>query len=316
MASLAVMDLRQLSALVAIAEHGGFSAAARALHTVQSNVSTHVARLERELGVALVDRSTGRLTAEGEAVVGRARRVNAELEALVADVASVNREVSGAARIGIIGTTARWLTSLLLEAMTERHPRVHVVVVDATTTSLLPQLDSGQLDLAVVALPIHQSDIEAEELFAEDLVLVTPLDHPLADQETVTLDQLADHELLLEPPGTAFRDDLDAASARLGVTLRTKAEVDGMRLLTSLAFEGFGAAVLPASAVPRSYPLDVRRIAVLGIPGRMVGLARRRRGLPSAPARALREVVYEVVASEVPNQPGIHLPVTGVGGAE
>src|SRR5687767_8697523 len=198
------MDLRQLAALVAIAEHGGFSAAARALHTVQSNISTHVARLERELGVVLVDRSSGRLTDEGEAVVGRARRVQAELDALVADVASVGREVSGPARIGIIGTTARWLTARLLEAMAERHPRVHVVVVDATTTSLLPQLDSGRLDLAVVALPVHDTDIETETLFEEALVVVAPPGHELHGLERISVTELAECELLLEPPGTAF----------------------------------------------------------------------------------------------------------------
>ena len=302
------MDLRQLGALVAIADHGGFSAAARALHTVQSNVSTHVARLERELGVVLVDRTTGRLTEEGEAVVGRARRVQAELDALVADVASVGREVSGPARIGIIGTTARWLTSSLLEAMAHCHPRVHVVVVDATTTSLLPQLDSGRLDLAVVALPVHDSDIETETLFEEALVVVAPPSHPLYGLERISVHELADCELLLEPPGTAFRDDLDRQANALGLTLKTKAEVDGMRLVASLAFEGYGAAVLPASAVPRWYPGDFTTVTVEGVVGRTVGLARRRRGLPSAPARALREVLVDVIREEAPQQPGISLP--------
>src|SRR5437588_8544553 len=98
------MDLRQLGALVAVADHRSFSAAARALHTVQSNISTHVARLERELGVTLVDRTTGTLTPEGQAVVDRARRIQVELEALVADVAAVHSEVEGVARIGVIGT--------------------------------------------------------------------------------------------------------------------------------------------------------------------------------------------------------------------
>ena len=304
------MDLRQLGALVAIADHGGFSAAARALHTVQSNVSTHVARLERELGVVLVDRTTGKLTEEGEAVVGRARRVQAELAALVADVASLGREVSGAARIGIIGTTARWLTSSLLEAMAERHPHVHVVVVDATTTSLLPQLDSGRLDIAVVALPVHEADIETETLFEEALVVVAPPSHPLYGLERISVHELADCELLLEPPGTAFRDDLDRQARALGLELKTKAEVDGMRLVASLAFEGFGAAVLPASAVPRWYPGDFTTVTVEGVVGRTVGLARRRRGLLSAPARALREVLLGVICDQAPQQPGISLPGT------
>jgi LysR family hydrogen peroxide-inducible transcriptional activator len=302
------MDLRQLGAIVAIADHGGFSAAARALHTVQSNVSTHVARLERELGVTLVDRAAGTLTPEGEAVVERARRIQRELEALVADVAAVHSEVGGNARVGVIGTTARWLVPKLLEEMGVRYPGVHVVVVDATTTSLLPQVASGHLDLAVIALPVADSDVETEALFDEDLLLVAPLDHPFAARDSVAVTELADHELLLEPKGTAFRDDLDAQAAAAGVELRPRAEVDGMRLVASLAFEGFGPAVLPASAVP-SWLEDAgrwRRVTVDGLSGRTVGVACRRRGLPSAPARALREVLVDVVRSEADEQPGIH----------
>jgi DNA-binding transcriptional LysR family regulator len=305
------MDLRQLGALVAVADHRSFSAAARSLHTVQSNVSTHIARLERELGVTLVDRSSGKLTAEGEAVVSRARRIQVELEALVADVAAVNSEITGVARIGVIGTTARWLVSPLLEAMAVEYPRVRVVVVDATTTSLLPQVHSGQLDLAVLALPVHDPDVESDLLFEEELLVIAPLDHPLAAEDRVTLAQLAEHDLLLEPPGTAFRDDLDAQASVAGLTLTTKAEVDGMRLVASLAFEGFGAAVLPASAAPSGSASSAadRPWKVVGVDGltrRSVGLVRRRRGLPSAPARALTEVLRRTVAAAVEQQPGVH----------
>lgn len=305
------MDLRQLNALVAVAEHRSFSGAARALHTVQSNISTHVARLERELGVTLIDRATTTLTDEGRAVVQRATRVQRELEALVADVAAVHDEIAGVARVGVIGTTARWLVPPLLEAMAARYPKVRVVVVDATTTSLLPQVHSGQLDLAVVALPVHDLDVEAEHLFEEDLLVIAPTDHPLAEHDRVTLAELAEHELLLEPPGTAFRDDLEAQASQAGVTLRTKAEVDGMRLVASLAFEGFGAAVLPASAAPRWLAGGWKVVAVDGLTGRSVGLVRRRRGMPSAPARALADVLRGVVAEEATGQPGIRSSLAG-----
>src|SRR5579871_6237213 len=110
------MDLRQLHALLAVADTGSFSAAARSLHTVQSNLSTHVARLEKELGVTLVDRATGLLTDEGEIVVRRSRQIQAELDALTADVASLHDEVSGQVSLGVIGTTARWLMPPLLVA--------------------------------------------------------------------------------------------------------------------------------------------------------------------------------------------------------
>src|SRR3954447_7875648 len=139
------MDLRQLAALVAVAETGTFSAAADALHTVQSNVSTHVARLERELGATLVDRQAGRRTEEGGLVAAGARRVQAELDALAADVASLRHEVAGATRLGVIGTTARWLVPALLSAMEERHPQVRVTVLEGNTTSLLPQLAGGNV---------------------------------------------------------------------------------------------------------------------------------------------------------------------------
>ena len=105
------MDLRQLHALLAVAEHRSFSAAARALHTVQSNVSTHIARLETELGSTLIDRARGELTSEGEIVADRARRIIGELRSIEHDLASLSDEVSGHVRLGIIGTTARWLVA-------------------------------------------------------------------------------------------------------------------------------------------------------------------------------------------------------------
>ena len=300
------MDLRQLSALLAVAETGSFSAAARQLHTVQSNVSTHVARLEKELGVVLVDRGTGLLTDEGETVARRARQIQAEIDALTADVASMHDEVAGSVRLGVIGTTARWLVPPLLVAFTERYPKVGLIVVDATTSSLLPQLVGGRLDLAVVNLPVDDPDVTTERLFDEDPTLVTPLDHPLASQDRVTLADIARYPILLEPQGTGFRDVLDEQAAAAGITLVPQAQIDGMRLLATLAFQGFGAALLPASAAPNWVGGDWRRVMVDGIDGRSVGLARRKRGMLSVPARALRAVIRDVIDVESTSQPGVH----------
>jgi LysR family hydrogen peroxide-inducible transcriptional activator len=308
------MDLRQLAAIVAIADHRSFSAAARALHTVQSNISTHVARLEREVGASLVDRSSGQLTPEGVAVVERARRIQSELEAMTADVAAVRNEVRGTVRTGVIGTTARWLVPRLLEAAAARYPRVRVVVVDATTTSLLPQVAAGTLDLAVIALPVNDPDVDTELLFVEDLLVVVPAGHPLADHATVTLPELAEHPLLLEPRGTAFRDDLETQAARAGVSLAVQAEVDGMRLVASLAFEGFGPAVLPASALPRWLPEGRwKHVPVTGLEQRQVGVAWRHRGMLSAPARALHALLRDVVGAEASGQTGITAAGAAVG---
>jgi LysR family hydrogen peroxide-inducible transcriptional activator len=290
------MDLRQLAALVAVAEAGSFSGAARLLHTVQSNVSTHVARLERELGATLVDRTTGSLTDEGEAVVARARRIRHEMDALRSDVDALMHDVSGTVRLGCIGTVGRWLVPRLLDLMGDRHPKVDMVVVDATTTSLLPQLRSATLDLAVVNLPLTDPEVATEALFDEARIVVAPDGHPLADRKSVTMAELAEHELLLEPQGTAFRDELDQQASRNGVVLRPLAQVDGLRLVASLAFEGFGAAVLPSTAVPNWLNGAWRLVAVDDLAPRRVGLAHTRRGRLSAPARAVYEAVRDVVA--------------------
>jgi DNA-binding transcriptional LysR family regulator len=305
------MDLRQLSALVAIADHGSFSAAAKALYTVQSNVSAHVARLEKELGVTLVDRAHGRLTPEGEVVAARARHVQAELDAMVTDLASLGDQVSGEARLGMIGTTARWLAPQLLRALREAHPRVRAVLVEASTTSLLPQLVAGQLDFAVVNLPVDDPEVETELLFAEDLVVLVPDSHELAGAEEVTLTDLATHRLILPPPGTALRDELDSEARRAGVMLRPAAEIDGVRLLTSLAFEGFAPAVVPATAVPGWIKGDFHVVQVPELPRRLVGLARRKRSVPSRAATAVAEVLTAVVSRRGPRQLGVHVRVSG-----
>jgi DNA-binding transcriptional LysR family regulator len=301
------MDLRQLAALTAVADHRSFSAAARALHTVQSNISPHLANLERELGAPLVDRASGRLTEAGELVVARARRVQAELEATAADVASSLGDISGIVRLGVIGTTGRWLIPRLLNALADAHPKVRLVAVDATTTSLLPQLAAGNLDLAIVNLPVVDPDVDLEPMFEEEHLLLLTNSHHLAHRAELTLADLDGEPLLLEPAGTGFRDDLDDDARRAGVTLVAKAEVDGMRLLASLAYQGYGAAILPASAVVEWSDGTWTTIPLHGTTPRIVGLATSRRSQLSAPARAVHEVVRSVVEAEVPNRPGLNL---------
>ncbi|MCP3855170.1 MAG: LysR family transcriptional regulator [Actinomycetia bacterium] len=302
------MDLRQLNAVLAVAEHGGFSAAARALHTVQSNVSAHVARLEKELGATLIDRATGELTPEGEAVVGRARRIQAELASLDADVSSIQGEVSGAVTLGMIGTTARWLSPLLFDAVAREHPRVRLILIDATTTTLLPRLEAGELDLAVVNLPFDSREVLTTPLFEEDKIIVAPVDHPLAQKEYVDIAELAHHPLLLAAPGTGFRSELDTDVSQRGVVLTPRAEVDGVRLLASLAFQGYGAAVLPASAAPGWVGGDWKRVTIDGLTPRSVVLARRRRGLLSKAANAVAELVVDVVNKGADTVTGLRLP--------
>ncbi len=183
------------------------------MHTVQSNVSTHIARLERELGVTLVDRTTGsprpraRWRATGPPHPGAS-------DALVADVAAVRATrwpaTSGWAASAL---SAGWLVPLVLERATREHLKIHVVVVDATTTSLVPQLLADNLDLAIVNLPVVDPELVNRTLFDER---VGPARAP-AGRLSSPPDRPRRPRAAAEPKGTSFRDELDNGGGRAGV---------------------------------------------------------------------------------------------------
>ena len=302
------MDLRQLQAFLAVVDHGGFTAAARATHTVQSNVSTHVARLERELDAVLIDRATGRPTQEGEAVLLRVRRIQNELASLESDVSSLRGSPRGVVRVGVIGTTARWLAPILADELARSAPEIQLVIADGTTRSLTLRLLDGELDLGVVALPVDDAEATTYSLFDEDHIVVGPEDHPLARSETeVGLSELARYPLLLAAPGTPFRREVEETFQAAGLRLKAKMEVDGMRLLASLAFQGFGVSIVPATAAPGWIGGPWTRIPVKGLSRRTVGLATRRRGMPTVAAQTTERLIRQIITERAPDVPGLHL---------
>ncbi len=305
------MDIRQLQALVGIADFGSFSSAAHALDTVQSNISGRIARLEEELDTVLVDRTSGRLTSSGEIVVQRARRILGEVASIATDVVALDAAVQGEVSLGLIGTTGRWLVPLLLDAQRHRYPLVRLRIVEGTNSSLEPRVAAGQLEIAVLSQPIRSADLTDTELFAEDLVLITPATHELARRGTpVSLEELATLDLLLPLSGTTIRREIDEACAAQGLRLKAIVELDGMRTLASLAFDGYGLAILPATALPTHLAADFRAVPISGLPQRRVGLAVRRYGFPSTPVRAIRELLFQLVAEAASLPHGVH-PLVG-----
>ncbi|MHB8263557.1 MAG: LysR family transcriptional regulator [Acidimicrobiales bacterium] len=298
------MDLKQLRALLAVHEKASFSRAADLLGTVQSNVSAHVTKLENELGTVLIDRSTSRLTAEGEAVASRAYRMLGEMEAIWDDIGAFKAELSGTVRIGMIGTTARWITPRLYAALKKAHPAVRLVVHDGTSNTLNQLLTTGRLDLAVITLPVTSKDLTSTPLFTEEINLVVPRDNdPFPDVQSIEMTRLADLELLLPAPGTTFRNELDHAATTHNVNLRAAAELDGVRLIASLAFDGNGFALLPTSAVPAHLTDRVRLVKVNGIAPREVGMVWRTRSIPSASTKAVIALLQAVTSPVEHGQP-------------
>jgi molybdate transport repressor ModE-like protein len=304
------MEIRHLESLIAISEHGSFSAAARALGTVQSNVSAHISRLEKELGASLVDRQSGELTEDGVLVVERARRIIHELQDIEADIHSTDTEVAGETRLGCIGTTGRWLMPRLLTAIQKAHPQVRPIIHEGSTSSLLPRLIAGELDAAIVHFPIDDPELQLVPLFSEELVLLVNNKHPWAKLETISLAELATQPLLLAPRNTALRRIIDRAAGAQRLAFTPQSEIDGVRLLTSLAFEGFGPAIVPATAIPAWIKGDFTRVSIPQLPRRVVGWASRKRPAPNKPTRAALEIARQVVAKTGDRQPGVNTSLT------
>jgi LysR family hydrogen peroxide-inducible transcriptional activator len=305
------MDVKQMQALVAIADHGTFSSAADALDTVQSNISGRIARLEAELDTELVDRSSGQLTASGEIVCARARRILSEMASIASDVVALGADIQGPVAVGMIGTTGRWLIPPLLTAQRQRYPLIQLRIVEGTNSTLEPGLIQGKLDVAVISQPVGSTDLNDTDLFTEDLVLIVPADHRLAREERpAELSELAEMDLLLPLPGTPLRVEIDEACAAIGVRLRPIVEMDGVRTLASLAFDGYGPAILPATALSRHLKDRFAALPVAGLPPRRVGLAIRRHGFPATSVRAIRELLFQLVAEGDALPQGVH-PLVG-----
>ena len=304
------MEIRHLATLIAIADHGSFSAAARALGTVQSNVSAHIARLEKELGATLVERTNGTLTEQGAVVVERGRRIIHELQDIEADIHSDDSVVEGDTRIGCIGTTGRWLMPRLLGALAKQHPGIHATIHEGSTSTLVPRLIDGQLDAAIVHFPVDAPELQLEPLFSEDLILLVHEDHEWSKLESISLTELATKPILLAPRNTSLRRIIDRAAGNQRVALTAQAEIDGVRLLASLAFDGFGPAIVPATSVPDWLVGPFARVALPELPKRAVGWATRRRPLPNKATRATFDILRATIARVGDRQPGITTSVS------
>jgi LysR family hydrogen peroxide-inducible transcriptional activator len=302
------VEIRQLEALVGIDDHGTFSGAAEALGTVQSNISSRIARLEAELGTELVDRAHGVTTESGRVVVARARRILSELGAIAADVSELRADVRGRVTLGMIGSGGRWLVPLLVDAQRQRYPNIALHIVEGSNSTLIPQLVQGLLDISVLAGPVDVPELTCTDLFDEDLVLIVPRDHALAGETIVSFATLSHYEFLLPLSGTPIRREIDAASRAHDVELRPLLEMDGLRTIASLTFDGLGIAILPASMLSRHLRSTFVAVPIEGIPRRRVLLVGRRFGFPAAPVRAVTALLNEVVRDAHDPPAGVHLP--------
>jgi LysR family transcriptional regulator, transcription activator of glutamate synthase operon len=242
------VELRQLRYLDAVARRRSFTRAALDLHIAQSALSQQVARLERELGVELLRRTTRRVevTEVGELVLERARRALAEVDGVRADLDALQGLVRGRLRLGGVPPVGPVHPAALIADFSRAHPGVAVTVHAGVAFPLLGQLRDGGLDLVLALVdPGRRDGLEGVRLFEEELVAIAPLDHPLARVKRVRVERLGGEPLVTYAPGSALRDAL----LSLVPGGRIVAEANELESVRELTARGLGVSLMPHSVV-------------------------------------------------------------------
>jgi LysR family hydrogen peroxide-inducible transcriptional activator len=193
------MELHQLRYFVAVAQAGNFSRAAERCHVSQPSLSQQILKLERRLGQPLFRRLGRRavLTDAGRMLLDRAMSILADVDDAERRLRAGDQAGIGRLAIGAIPTIAPYLLPPILRAFVRRCPRVELIVREDVTDQLVAAVVEGELDLALVALPIADDHLQAEPLFAEPLLLAVPPRHKLARRRRVTVRDLAGERFIL-----------------------------------------------------------------------------------------------------------------------
>lgn len=245
------MDLRQLRYLVALGEEQHFTRAARRLGIAQPALSQQIKRLELQVGVPLVERSTRsvRMTDAGLTTIAGARRVLREVDALTDELDALRGARSGRVTLGITRTPGAVDVAALLARFSLAHPGVELDVREELTVDLLGMLEAGGLDLALVAEgpPTDHRRLDVRTVASEPLVVIVPAGHELAARRGVSVGDLAPHRIVTFHRGATIRRQLDEHAFAAGVVLRVAFEIADAQRARSMVASGLGVGVLPSS---------------------------------------------------------------------
>lgn len=252
-----MLNVNRLRMLREVASRGTIAAAAEALFMTPSAVSQQMAVLEREAGVALLERSGRgvRLTDAGRGLVVDAERVFAALERAEADLAAASRGIAGHVRVSAFPTAAKSILIPSLVDLRSRHPNLRISMVDLEPEESIPALKARDLDVVLTyewdLLPtLEDAGIEREELFSEHVYLVVPSTHPMAGREgPLTLSEFAEEEWIVGRDSTSMLDLVDAAARHAGFEPRTDFHSMDFEVILAAVAAGLGVALGPSLAL-------------------------------------------------------------------
>jgi LysR family nitrogen assimilation transcriptional regulator len=295
------MEMRQLRALLAVADTGSVTRAAELLHIVQPAVTRQLHNLETELGATLFNRSRAgmRPTDIGLQVIERARRALSELDRAREEARSSGAGLYGIVTLGLLSSTAALLAVPVVTAVTERHPGVRLRVVTGYGGHLSRWLEAGDVDVALTYNQPPAAALEVKPLLEEDLWAVAP---PIAGHvaaEGVDLRELLQRSLVMPSAPHGIRSLVEGAAARIGLSLDIAVETNDAGVQNQLVQAGLGWTVLPGimvAAEAAAGTLNAAPIVSPGIPRRIV-LAKPTSVRSTSAVRMVAGILEETVLS-------------------
>lgn len=249
------MKLSVLRYLVAFADERSFSRAAERCHVTQPTLSIALQNLEAGLGVALIERSPGRvaLTSVGHEVAAQARRTLDEVKKIELIAHMGKDPLAGEFRLGVIHTIGPYLLPDLIAAMRATAPRMTLHIEESMTALLADYLKSGSVDAAILALPFEMPGIETWTLYDEKFLVIVPKGHRWEKRARIAAEEIRDERVLMLKAGNCFRDQvLDACPdiSHSDGPLRQGHSIETIRCMVA---SGYGISVLPATALSAPY---------------------------------------------------------------
>src|SRR6185437_5262698 len=261
------MNLHHLRLFAAVVDEGGFTRAAARLNLSQPAISKSLTELERQLHVALLDRSgrSIRLTDAGRALYARARElfgVELVAEQELRELRGLKR---GVLRIGASTTIATYLLPSVLGRFHLRHPRVRIRTASANTRTVLRMLLESRVDLPLVEGPVSDDRVEIHPWRDDELVVIAPPRHRLVSEQPVQPTVLEQELFLVREPGSGTRTVSVRALARHGIHLTNTMRVGGTEAIKQAVAAGLGLAIVSRAAATDQLALG--KLAILSIAG-------------------------------------------------
>jgi len=249
------LKLKDLRYLVALADQRHFGRAAERCFVSQPTLSAQLKKLEQALGVQLIERAPNNvsLTAAGEEIVVRARRILEASDEVVTLARSQRDPLAGRLRMALLPTIGPYLLPQLAPLIRRSLPRLQLRLYEYQTAAMLEKLHAGELDLGILALPVELEGLESRELYREAFLVALPERHPLAAHEAVRVADLKDETLLLLEDGHCLRDQALEVCSRVGVREQQDFRATSLETLRQMVATGAGITLLPELAGRGAY---------------------------------------------------------------